>query len=92
MRNKNGVFCMAGGLALLLAALCLTGYNLWDDSRAADAVKGAMQVLRVETPVLEELDLPEEMIPAFVFLLTGKSLSLHARKTRVTDQLLITGI
>jgi hypothetical protein len=35
---------------------------------------------------------PEEMIPAFVFLLTGKSLSLHARKTRVTDQLLITGI
>ena len=35
MRNKNGIFCMAGGLALLLAALCLTGYNLWDDSRAA---------------------------------------------------------
>lgn len=66
MRNKNGVFCMAGGLALLLAALCLTGYNLWDDSRAADAVKGAMQVLRVETPVLEELDLPEEMIPDYL--------------------------
>lgn len=66
MRNKGGKFLMAGGAALLLAAFCLTGYNLWDEGRAAGAVESTMQVLEVETPVLEELDLPEEMVPDYV--------------------------
>ena len=37
MRIKRGSILMAGGLALLLAALCLTGYNLWDGKRAGRA-------------------------------------------------------
>lgn len=66
MGNKRGLLCMAGGLALLLAALCLTGYNLWDERRAGDTAEKAARALEAETPVLEELDLPEEMIPDYV--------------------------
>ncbi|MCI8810487.1 MAG: sortase [Oscillibacter sp.] len=66
MRIKRGSILMAGGLALLLAALCLTGYNLWDGKRAAGSVESAMQALEAQTPVLEELNLPKEMIPDYV--------------------------
>ena len=31
---KKGTFLMGAGLLLILAALFLTGYNIWDDSRA----------------------------------------------------------
>lgn len=41
MRNKKmhkGRVCIAAGLLLIAAALALTGYNLWDDRRAAASV------------------------------------------------------
>lgn len=66
MGSKRGILFMAGGLALLLAALCLTGYNLWDERRAGDTAEKAARALEAETPVLEELDLPEEMVPDYV--------------------------
>ena len=34
MGNKTGLPLMICGLALLLGALGLTGYNLWDEDRS----------------------------------------------------------
>lgn len=34
-RGRQGRLCLAAGLLLILAALGLTCYNLWDDGRAA---------------------------------------------------------
>ena len=42
---KKGTFCMAAGLLLILGALLLTGYNLWDEQRAAQSVQKAVQAI-----------------------------------------------
>lgn len=42
MRNRpvrKGRVCLAAGALLIAAALCLTGYNLWDGARAAASVQ-----------------------------------------------------
>ena len=66
MRIKKGVPMMAGGLLLLAAALCLTGYNIWDGYRAATVVEEAVRELEARIIPVEEQDLPEEMIPDYV--------------------------
>lgn len=50
MRNKRGGAFLAAGLMLIAAALCLTGYNLWDDARAAAAVSRAYEQLEALLP------------------------------------------
>ncbi|MDO4316080.1 MAG: sortase [Oscillospiraceae bacterium] len=48
--NRKGRVCVAAGALLILAALCLTGYNLWDDRRAAEAVSGSYEQLAALIP------------------------------------------
>ena len=46
MKNKRGIVLIMGGLLLIAAALILTGYNMWDESRAkqeADALVVQLQ-------------------------------------------------
>lgn len=45
LRNGRGTFFLAGGLLLLIACLCLAGYNVWDGGRAAAAADGTMKAL-----------------------------------------------
>lgn len=66
MRIKKGVPLMVLGLLLLVAALCLTGYNIWDGYRAATAVEEAVRELEARIVPVAEQDLPEEMIPDYV--------------------------
>lgn len=42
---KKGTLCMAAGLLLIVGALLLTGYNLWDEQRAAQDAQAAMQAV-----------------------------------------------
>lgn len=44
-RKKRGTLLLASGIALLLGALGLAGYNLWDENRAAAAADSAMTEL-----------------------------------------------
>lgn len=61
MRNKKGTLLMALGLLLLLGAAGLAGYNLWDESRAAESVASVMRQMEQIIPAQREL--PEGMIP-----------------------------
>ena len=45
--KPNDLIC--GGLLLLAAALALTGYNLWEDRRAAQAARQALAAMEVQT-------------------------------------------
>lgn len=61
MRRKGrGTLCLAAGLALLLGALGLAGYNLWDEDRAAAAADSTMTVLS-ETIVPVDPITPEKI-------------------------------
>lgn len=65
MRNKKGGKLIIGGLLLLFLALALTGYNLFDEQRAAhrvDDVLAGMDQLVAEPGTAE---LPEDMIPDY---------------------------
>lgn len=65
MRNKKGGKLIIGGLLLLFLALALTGYNLFDEQRAAhrvDDVLAGMDQLVAEPGTTE---LPEDMIPDY---------------------------
>ncbi len=42
MKIKKGTLCMTLGLLLVVAALSLTAYNLWDERRAAESADAAM--------------------------------------------------
>lgn len=66
MRSKAGRLCMVLGLLLLLGAIGLTGYNLWDEKRADEVVLETVQALRAETPDLEVLDPEGELIPNYI--------------------------
>lgn len=44
-RKPKGTLFFAAGAALLLGALGLSGYNLWDENRAAEAADRTMTVL-----------------------------------------------
>lgn len=53
MKNKKthkGLFCVTAGALLLLAALGLTGYNLWDDARAASVSGESYAQLEEQIP------------------------------------------
>lgn len=42
-KRRSGTVFMLGGLLLFAAALFLTGYNLWDEQRAGDAVAAILE-------------------------------------------------
>lgn len=65
MENKKGAFCMAAGFLLVLAALLLTGYNVWDEGRAGDAADATFQVLKFQTEEGRE-ELPEYILPDYL--------------------------
>lgn len=44
-RKRSGSVFLISGLILLAAALLLTGYNLWDNHRAANSASGALNAL-----------------------------------------------
>lgn len=61
MRKKGTFFLLLGGV-LLLAALALTGYNLYDEQRAGETANDALQALMAyipsTAPAQETLPLP----------------------------------
>lgn len=59
MRHKGSLFITLG-LLLIAAALLLTGYNLYDQSRAADSARQTTQTLQTLLPQRE----PETPAPA----------------------------
>lgn len=65
MENKKGAFCMAAGFLLVLAALLLTGYNVWDEGRAGDAADATFQALKFQTEEDRE-ELPEYILPDYL--------------------------
>lgn len=65
MENKKGTFCMAAGFLLVLAALLLTGYNVWDEGRAGDAADATFQALKFQTEEGQE-ELPEYILPDYL--------------------------
>lgn len=48
--NHKGRVCVAAGALLIAAALCMTGYNLWDDARASAAASGSCGQLEALIP------------------------------------------
>ena len=70
MRPK---YLICGGLLLIAAALALTGYNLWEDRRAAEAARQALEAMeaversQAEAPPQEETpEEPEPSVPEYV--------------------------
>ena len=57
---------MSLGLLLVAAALCLTGYNIWDENRAGSAVAAVLVELDTRIPDLEVEPPPEGVIPDYV--------------------------
>ncbi|MCI9113126.1 MAG: sortase [Oscillibacter sp.] len=56
---------MAAGFLLVLAALLLTGYNVWDEGRAGDAADATFQALKFQTEEGRE-ELPEYILPDYL--------------------------
>ncbi|MCI9012093.1 MAG: sortase [Oscillibacter sp.] len=56
---------MAAGFLLVLAALLLTGYNVWDEGRAGDAADATFQALKFQTEEGQE-ELPEYILPDYL--------------------------
>ena len=63
MKRKAGLVFVVVGLLLMAAAAGLSAYNVWDADRAGEASEVTLASLGKRIPVLEELDLPEELIP-----------------------------
>ncbi len=72
MGNIKSKILICGGLLLIAAALCLTGYNLWDAHRAADSVAELAQELKAQTDSAAEShppavsDPPKQETPAYI--------------------------
>ena len=49
-KNRIGGFLIVLGLLLAVSAFGLTGYNLWDDARAANAAKAVLDDISTEIP------------------------------------------
>lgn len=58
-RVGKGVFLIAAGLALLVAAACLVGYNLWDEWHAGRASAEALAQLEDLTPLSDAISADE---------------------------------
>ena len=59
---------ICGGLLLIAAALAFTGYNLWEDQRAAQAARQALAAMEVQTETEGERapEQPEPSVPEYV--------------------------
>ena len=66
MKGKKGLVLVALGVLLLLSAAGLSAFNMWDADRAGEAAQTVLKDLDRQIPVLEELDLPEELIPDYL--------------------------
>lgn len=66
MRNKKGLILIALGVLLLLGAAGLTGYNVWDENRAAESVENILRQMDTLIPKPGEVELPEGMIPDYL--------------------------
>ena len=66
MKGKKGLVLVALGVLLLLSAAGLSAFNMWDADRAGEAAQTVLKDLDRQIPVLEELDLPEELIPDYI--------------------------
>lgn len=65
MKNKKGRTLIIGGLLLLLAAIGLSGYNLWQEQRAANAAETTLAELTAQIPGPGTVALPEGMLPDY---------------------------
>ena len=63
MNRKAGLVFVVAGLLLMAAAAGLSAYNVWEADQAGEASEVTLASLGQRIPVLEELDLPEELIP-----------------------------
>lgn len=69
---KRTSLSIISGLLLIAAALCLTGYNLWDDRRAG------VESVRILDSILPELD--PDPVPR-----EGRIISIHTKKQQIAD-------
>lgn len=64
MRPKH---LICGGLLLIVAALSLFGYNLWEERRAGEAARQALEALEARTGTEEGTpEKPEPSVPEYV--------------------------
>lgn len=63
MRNKKGSLLILAGVLLLMGALGLTGYNIWDENRAARSTDTVLRQMEELIPLHGETDLPEDQTP-----------------------------
>lgn len=63
MKSKAGLVFVVGGLLLIAAAAALSAYNVWEADQAGESSEATLEALDQRIPVLEELNLPEELIP-----------------------------
>lgn len=66
MRTKQGTIFIVIGLLLMAAALCLTGYNLWENHRAEVSVSDTTRQLQTYMPT-QPAQMPQtesESVPA----------------------------
>lgn len=66
MRNKKGLILITLGILLLLGAVGLAGYNIWDENRAAESVENILRQMDTLIPKPGEVELPEGMIPDYL--------------------------
>lgn len=66
MKNKRGLILIGLGVLLLLGALGLSGYNLWDQNRAGQVVESVMTELEAIVPQDPETSAPPEFIPDYI--------------------------
>ena len=64
--KRRGSTCILIGVLLLIGALGLTAYNLWDENRAGVAAAGAAHALRAQTPPAVPPEDPEYVIPDYL--------------------------
>lgn len=64
--KRRGGTCILIGVLLLIGALGLTGYNLWDENRAGVAAAGAAHALRAQTPPAVPPEDTEYVIPDYL--------------------------
>lgn len=68
MKNKRirqSTLWKIAGIILILAALFLTGYNYYDENRAAKAAEDALEKMKIAVPLTSE-ELGETVIPDYI--------------------------